>query len=1457
MRHTFIGKAAELFQSRRRRKRVQRTVAALSAVVVFVTTYMLILPAITMENQALICGMEEHVHTEDCYQSVLVCEEGQDGQETSGYICGQEEAEGHTHDDSCCGLTCGLEETEGHVHDDSCYESEEVLTCDLEECDGHSHGDSCYNEEGELTCGEDESDGHTHDDSCYTQEEHLVCGQEECEGHTHDDSCYGLICGKEETEGHTHDDSCLPEQPEEETEPAEEHVHTEDCYQTVLVCGMEEHTHTEECYAPASEVNGGAAQPENPGITDTAFPQEIPEGYVEYNFDDEDGLSVTAYAPEDAFGGQEVELVAQRLAEDSEDYAKAQQELDEADDVTYDGFAALDVRFEDGDGKEIEPEGTVYVRFNVQALLPADVDEDTLSVQHHGEETTKLLGIITTGTETYVQTVADSSDSTGDVIAQLAQEPMLTLAAEEPELEEETEPTQQPTVLMDVQAEFAVDSFSTFTITWGITGRKVEVYYVDVNGNQLTGQQKTDIQADEGEALTLADYASSTINGNGYQYAVINDPDNSTKVTAVRYKDRTWQYYADGQWHDWTIPTGMPNPRVYLVYGADKIATVETVDTQGTITMNLFNYDASSKKKGINKDKDFTFRGDSKEGAAQNVDDEDWNKWTGENGGLYQGIVQNKLVNGYPKMRVGSKSSLAYLFNENTVNGKKTYLNVNHLFQRDADGYYYFDSSDNFAQLNTNTKNFKVYNQPINNGTNPGNPKFLPFNRLKESDTTKTKENYDFHFGMTIRTNFIMPKDGKVNGKDMVFEFEGDDDVWVFIDGVLVLDMGGIHDNYSGSINFATGEVKVENIHAGTGTGSNPAKLADLFQAAKKKWDGSSYKSHTFDFFYLERGAGGSNCKLHFNLPTVPKNSLLIGKELTGIEGTTESALQDYLKNMEFKFRVLKNDTKELFLGEGKTYYLVDSETYEPVDNVLHTISADGIIKVKPGQIAVLKDAYSATSEQYQVEELVEENFNGQYGGVQYAVGAEGSHVITAEGNVVVGSQKYFGYKTGALNPAADQNTAVFTNKVDVNKLSMLKITKEVKAGSLIPADTEFEMHVTVDGQPIARDTTYQVNGTTKTVREQGVITLKGGETASLVVMAGSQFTVTESDPTNAYTKAYAAEATYGENQTYDVTVDANSVSGTIQQVNSTVAITVTNADYDFAAQLPLTKTLIGSDGEDHTFQFQFQEADSTGEIKPTGKSWTVDWTDAFTSQQTRDVYFGFKNGTADGTYYYKVSEVRPATADGVSYDRSEYLVEITVENNAVKTIAAKKGEETVTSLDFVNAMTGSLTLEKTVVRTDGVTPDPATEFEFTITVPGAVGARSATYSNAVKSDKVHSGEVTFNDEGVATVKLYHGEQVTIENLPAAAVATITEVTSGGYSVSWREYDTTTSGIPSHTSDLIGKNPVVSCTNTTGAVLPSTGGAGTAHIMSVGAALTLAAGALLLLKRRKEARGAN
>ncbi|MGI6095153.1 MAG: DUF7604 domain-containing protein [Lachnospiraceae bacterium] len=98
---------------------------------------------------------------------------------------------------------CGLEE---HTHSDACYE--DVLICGQEESEGHTHTDACHQTETQLTCGQEESEEHTHDESCYTTVETYTCGQEESEGHTHTDACYErqLVCGMEE---HTHSDACF------------------------------------------------------------------------------------------------------------------------------------------------------------------------------------------------------------------------------------------------------------------------------------------------------------------------------------------------------------------------------------------------------------------------------------------------------------------------------------------------------------------------------------------------------------------------------------------------------------------------------------------------------------------------------------------------------------------------------------------------------------------------------------------------------------------------------------------------------------------------------------------------------------------------------------------------------------------------------------------------------------------------------------------------------------------------------------------------------------------------------------------------------------------------------------------------------------------------------------------------------------------------------------------------
>lgn len=163
----------------------------------------------------LICGQEEHSHTDDCY---TVTEE-------STLICGQEEQGGHSHTDACYGeegtLICGQEEYTGHTHDDSCYTitAGSTLTCGWEE---HTHNDGCYDSTVQDTDSAQNGPaaGHTHSGDCYQLVRRLVCGKEGV--HIHDADCYQdgtLICTAPEVdslEEHIHGPECFGESEDEE-----------------------------------------------------------------------------------------------------------------------------------------------------------------------------------------------------------------------------------------------------------------------------------------------------------------------------------------------------------------------------------------------------------------------------------------------------------------------------------------------------------------------------------------------------------------------------------------------------------------------------------------------------------------------------------------------------------------------------------------------------------------------------------------------------------------------------------------------------------------------------------------------------------------------------------------------------------------------------------------------------------------------------------------------------------------------------------------------------------------------------------------------------------------------------------------------------------------------------------------------------------------------------------------
>lgn len=193
-----LDRRAEGYRARHRRNRIwKKLVTALGCLVVFCTTYALILPAITMERET-VCGLSEHVHTDSCYSR-------QRG-----------------------ALICTLAESEGHTHTDACKGTKRVLSCTTPESDGHTHGEGCYDAEGVLTCTQPETQGHHHSDSCYCTEEVFVCGKAESVPHHHADECYAwenaATCGIQE---HTHTDSCYPAKPAETTSAGETGATTE------------------------------------------------------------------------------------------------------------------------------------------------------------------------------------------------------------------------------------------------------------------------------------------------------------------------------------------------------------------------------------------------------------------------------------------------------------------------------------------------------------------------------------------------------------------------------------------------------------------------------------------------------------------------------------------------------------------------------------------------------------------------------------------------------------------------------------------------------------------------------------------------------------------------------------------------------------------------------------------------------------------------------------------------------------------------------------------------------------------------------------------------------------------------------------------------------------------------------------------------------------------------------
>lgn len=645
---------------------------------------------------------------------------------------------------------------------------------------------------------------------------------------------------------------------------------------------------------------------------------------------------------------------------------------EKAEDESYDiaGFLAYNITFVDADGNKMEPNGNVKVTMDYKQPVIA---EDAVQTVNDTEwlNSTKDLDV------TVLHLEEDNKGKVTDVV---------DMTAEDTNGDAEINTTSENEIQ---KVTITTNSFSTFAITY--SEYSVDVKYVDQRGTEITSDQFTqrnvsikkdnDLVISNGNKVKIPE--TVTIDNKTYQYSGAHlDGVSGKNVYSVKFNDKKWRYKEksgdDGEkWNDGKGGT------IYLVYQEQTqeqptaLPTVDTIDsTSKGITMRMINYDS----------------------AANGLSNSIGGPYTVDNvsGGIKQNLLNRVLTEGYPVTAGGT--SLKTLFTGGT--------NVNHLFLQssfDADGSYEYSSFKNYAHLENNG-DFTVYDAlgtPSNEGYlwyRRGN--FMPYNSISASDVSTNKNLYDesgnplsesdpaygktlyktqgtndYWFGMYVEADFNQPRNGQLkNGSNMVYEFNGDDDLWVYVDGVLMLDIGGIHDAHSGSINFATGAITYDSVSGTTikaqfqaagvfpdGSAWDDSKVSEYFNGDTLK----DLTTHNFKMFYMERGKGASNLKMKFNLEVIPtyevnfnkvdtQGAALAGAEFEIRDDSDSSRVYNVTSGSDGKVSVrLHEGTYTMTETQAPEGYLAASGTWKI------TVNSNGTYTITKNGEEIAKDSNS------------------------------------------------------------------------------------------------------------------------------------------------------------------------------------------------------------------------------------------------------------------------------------------------------------------------------------------------------------------------------------------------------------------------------------------------------------------------------------------------------------------
>lgn len=407
-----------------------------------------------------------------------------------------------------------------------------------------------------------------------------------------------------------------------------------------------------------------------------------------------------------------------------------------------------------------------------------------------------------------------------------------------------------------------------------------------------------------------------------------------------------------------------------------------TVEQQNGISIGLHDYDRNS----INNNHALHFMSGGNETG--------YNRYVQDGRGAYAGIVKPLLTNDYPTMADGN-GSLDYLFGGASDKAVTNYMPDGGLLTSDGQGNYSFDAASKYAKYNGNSNRFELTKQTQSGDRNP---LFTPFGNDSDADR--------YSFGMNLGADFYMPKDGKVNNQNMVFDFTGDDDVWVFIDDVLVLDLGGIHQALGGSIDFAADKIKYDKVQS---HGDTPAAtITEAFRKAGKKWDSKAYATHHLSFFYLERGDGGSNCKISFNLPVKPSKAIDIEKETLG---TIDA-------NKQFQFQLFVDGSKDPYQGEYSVYNAHTNQVVNPDASTEN----NGVIKLAGGQFARVQADNFTDDTKYTVRELNSSDYTVSANGSPMTQQGSDNNAYAETGSFTVGKTSHVTIVNSNVKPSNNKS---------------------------------------------------------------------------------------------------------------------------------------------------------------------------------------------------------------------------------------------------------------------------------------------------------------------------------------------------------------------------------------------------------------------------------------------------